>query len=166
MILSVLAVRARRWTHAPDSLVDAFLRFSRENPPPELITSALRAYLYAWCIYARFALEARPCHFFQAPDSDRQQHYLACPVLRRWIGDRFGVTAQPADGSMHAWLLDGLGGCDEEAMRAAVILDAALFTFDSRRNAVRSDVTALLDARLKETRRRHPQVWPMRVRAR
>lgn len=58
---------------------------------------------------------------------------------------------------MHECLLGQLGDQDMVATRAAIILDAALFAFDSRRNGKRVDATALVDARPKEAHRRHSQ---------
>lgn len=68
VILSVLTARARRWSLRPNEIVEAVLRFSRKDPPPELITSALRALLYAWCTSARFAQEVKPCYFCKEAD--------------------------------------------------------------------------------------------------
>lgn len=167
VILSVLAARARRWTITPDALVASFLKLTRTPPPPpELIASSLRTLVHAWCTSSRFTQGVKHCHFCQAPDCDRQHHCLACHVVRRWIGDRFGIAAQPGDCDMHAWLLGELGGHGQVAMRAAVILDAALFAFDAVRNPVEADANSLLGARLKEARRRHPQARAVELRLR
>lgn len=59
---------------------------------------------------------------------------------------------------MNSWLLGNLGGPERAAVRVAIACDVALSTFDSLRGGSHADPRQLLDARLKELRRRHKLV--------
>lgn len=96
----------------------------------------------------------KPCYFCGRAGSDRQQHYLACPLLRRWLGHRFGlIILLPADPDVHEWMFSDIGEGCEGVLSSAAMLDAAGHAFGSLRHGATVSAASLLDAR-----RRHPQL--------
>lgn len=71
-IAPVLRRRAPRWSDDSEAIVQSILSFARTHPPPELLTSALRTLLYAWCTAARFARPVGECLFCAAAGGDSQ----------------------------------------------------------------------------------------------
>lgn len=108
----ILMRRAARWTEAPEAIVDAVRVVAQSRPPPDLATSLVRTLCRAWTTTARFHNPVVLCHFCGDPESDRQSHYLACAVFRRWLHERARWDDQPADGNMTAWLMQRSGQPD------------------------------------------------------
>lgn len=136
---------ARQWSGRPEEVVHGILAFSRINPPTELLARVPKALVYAWCALARFDNPLRPCFYCSTGEADLQQPHMACPLLPRWHGDRFGMAVLPPDLAMHEWsdwLFLELGRGGESAIRAAVVFDAALHSFDSLLQGSRSRPTA------------------------
>jgi len=156
-----LVSRAQRWSEMPEQLVLSIQKYGETKPPPGLLTSALRTLCYAWCTTSRFNNTLLECRFCDGPEQDKQQHYLACPVFRTWLGDRLHLADQASDEQMHEWLLSMLGCHVEQATRGVVVIDVVLNAYDARRNGSSAGARTLLDARLKELRRRHPAVRRM-----
>lgn len=153
-----LLQRARRWTEYDDDLVQAYFEFSAHKPPPDLLSSVLRTLLFGWCTSTRFHHPLASCWFCQAHGQDRQAHYLACPMVRTWYEERLGCWTQPEDEAMHAWIFMKLHSQISQSMQAAVAVDVVLTAFDTKRHGSRQIPHALMDARLKELRRRHKQI--------
>lgn len=89
---------------------------------------------------------------------DRQVHYLACPVTRTWCEEPLGWWTHPEDEAMHAWLIMNLHAQGNHNLQAAVAVDVVVATCEAKIHGSRQGPHALLDARLKELRRRHKQV--------
>lgn len=153
VVRTVLLRRAHRWSDDPEALAESVRRFSRFDLPTEYTASVLRTMLYAWCTSARFAQPVLACRLCACELGDAQQHYIARPVLRMWMGDRFGMRRHPEAGVATEWFLKQVSGPEPQALRAAVILDAALDAVECKRSGNRQHPVALLDAR-----RRHRQV--------
>lgn len=157
-VQAVLARRAGRWSERRESLRVALWTFARADPPTELLASVLRTSLSAWCSTRRFAQPMAACRLCSEPAADSQQHYIACPILRMWIGERFGLRALPSDEAGTRWFLEELGRDSGRALKSDVMLDTALHAVDSKLDGAEDRYLALLDAGLKEARRRHRQV--------
>lgn len=155
VIAPTLMRRMRRWSDNPAVAMARLYKFVDENPPVELICSVLRTLLYGWCTSGRFNHPLQNCRFCDAGGCDRQQHYLACPNSARWMCERMLYAHTPATPHEHGFFLEQLGCGGDEAMRAAVTLDALLHAFDAKRHGASGNSAALMDARLKEGRRRH-----------
>lgn len=154
---TILRRRARRWSEKSEPVVQAMLAFARSHPPPEFFTPAMHMFLYAWCTAARFAHRVCRCLFCELDGSDSPIDCAGCPLLGRWVCDRFGVAVHPGGEEFHAWLCLGLGCEGIRAYRAVMIMDSALHSYDGLRHGSRSDAMALLDACLKEARRSHKE---------
>lgn len=73
-------------------------------------------------------------------------------------GDRFGMRALPDKPPMTEWLFMEMGMDGTRSLRVAVVLDAALHDFDSKRNGARQSLLSLLGARSKQARFPHPRI--------
>lgn len=79
------------------------------------------------------------------------------------MGELFGMRALPNEPRMTAWLFMEMSMESGRPLRAAVVLDAALSSFDSERDGARQSQLVLLDARLKEARRQRQQERSIRI---
>lgn len=75
--------------------------------------------------------------------------------MKRWMSERMLSAYLPEDGHAHQLFIWQLGCPLGEAMRAAVTLDGVPHAFDVKRHGARNSAISLMDARLKESRRRH-----------
>lgn len=158
-LTSFLLRRAARWTEFDAYIVQGLYDLADFRPPPDLVSSLLRTFLFGWCTTTRFHHHIpAPCWFCAAEDLDRQDHYLACPQVRTWYEERFDWRVQPSDEGMHAWLFSKLRDGPVRGLQAAVATDSVFAAFEARRHGTRQSTHALLDARFKEMRRRHKQV--------
>lgn len=134
VMTTFLLQRAQRWSEDNDDMFQAYYSLVAHRPPPDLLSSVLRTLLFGWCTSTRFHHPPAACWFCEALAHDRQAHYLACPVTRTWYEERYAWWTQPEDAAMHAWL------------------------FIKLHSKIGQSPHSLLDARLKELRRRHKQV--------
>lgn len=139
----------------PNGLTEVARCAMQARPPPDLATSYLRTFCYAWTTTARFMKCVVPCHLCGAAEADRQAHYLSCRCFRLWLQRRTGWRAQPADEDMHEWLLRRVGMADPMGVMPPVAIDAALNAFDAERGGSQASGPSLIDARVKEACRLH-----------
>lgn len=110
------------------------------------------------CISSRFGHPVDPCGLCGETLGDRQAHYLSCALARRWMGDRLWLCDLPSEGNAIPALLCAVGASGDGAIKVALALCAIIYVVDARRHAATQHSAAILDARLKEMRRRYAAV--------
>lgn len=154
----VLTRRAKRWFEPLGEEVERLLLYLKTSPATELSVAVLRTWLYAWCTSSRFNRPIEPCRLCRLPEGDRQSHYLVCDVVRRWMSDRLRLADLPPEPVAGRIFLRAAIAGREGSLKVAVALDAIIFAVDSIRHGAMTHPTSVLDARLKEMRRRCPAV--------
>lgn len=157
---AVLIRRARRWgPNNPEAVVGAYLSFARRAvpAPPELVASALRTLLYAWCTGRRFRSGAVHCRLgCGLADGDDQTHYVCCPVFLAWLARALPRVSLPATRPTSS-LLRAMGVRGAFGLEHALANGVLLATVDALRHNPSVAPMATLTSRFKEYMLRHAQ---------
>lgn len=156
----LLRKRALRWdAAAPEAVVGAYLAFARRaSPPPqEVVASALRTLLYAWCTGRRFKSGSTQCRLGCGhAQGDDQTHYVVCPVFVGWLARALPRVQLPAEGTTSA-LIRAMGVQGPLGLEFALANAVLLAAVDALRHSPGIVPVSALTARFKEYVLRHAQ---------
>lgn len=159
----VLERLGRRWFIDVEALVAGLMRLARWSPPTQLLTAVLKAWLYVWCTTSRNNHTIAPCRRCRVHGGDSQMHDLACEVALRWMRGRSRLCDILGVDVAHTTSLAAFGSRRPSAIKVAPAIGANMFDLDSKRHGATQSPITILDARLKERRRRHGSFrsWPI-----